>query len=1254
MPHRITAALIVQWVNANAREAQGMLPVLVRKLISATSKTTALRMPGADSVSQPGWDGLVSATEGGAWVPVGDSCWELGCDARVADKARKDFEKRLAATPRETATRSAYLFVTPRKWALKTKKAWLTNSISRGYWREVRVYDADDLEAWIEAAPGVALWFGELIGIAGAGCESVERSWQRWSTQTRLALTAKALFRGRELERLALQSALASKSPIIHIRADSCEEAVAFACAHLLQGDESQVAATITQADGWRFVDIHTALQFGIAATPEIASTYVPRTGFSLIVPLSAGLQPTQTRNGDDTKRITLLRPTSEIFEQVLLDLGEEASDAGRLTRSTGRSWSVYRRVCARNAAIASPSWLTHPTSSCLTAITLIGCWDGEREGDKACLEAIAGQNYDALETQLRQIALLDDAPILHIGKAWKAKAPVELLRLFAPRITNAELSRFFKVTEAVLIAPDPALELPKEDRWMANIHGKVREQSHWMLDALADSLVKLSVYADDEGSSHRDALHYGVDGLVRKLLENADGERWLSLAGVLRELAEASPDVFLKTIETSLQRSDQPVSRLITETSASSFTGRCWHADLLWALEVLAWRPSSLGRVASVLAQLTSIPVKGNWSNTPLHTLSSVFRPWWTQTTASTNERLAVLDRLLTRHNDAAWNLLNAIAPRLPHMATGNAKPVWREDAAGAPGPQATNETQPYWLALCDRLIAQASSNANRIAQLVGDIDHFDSAHADQLADMMETATAFDDAGREAIRTALRKHLSWHNSYNNDGSRRDRQLADRLRPCFDSLAPRDLVLRHRWLFEEGWMDLPDGRDSELEKRDEECHRLRNQSLQEIFVAEGWAGLSRFVLEPINKWLLGFELMRSDLPQGEALEWVWSQFKSKSADHGEPLMSGALRSLSLEGRQACLQRLLPQAADAVEASALLCCAPCERNSWSLLETQLDAVQLRYWEVVRPGYLSPDSPDQNYLVDHLIQVGRHRTAFHAISAAIKKVDPIRLMQLLEGIRGGQEPAAELPRGWNLGEAINAIAESQAVTSRELAVLEFAFYPLLERDAHGTKHLFAEILRDPALFMELICLVYRPRNAPAVEINPDQRGAAEQAWSVLHSGRGVPGLQGDGSIQPGAFQNWIECVRRLAVEHDRMAVTDITIGQWLSACPSDPGGLWPCQPVRDLLDEPDAENLRKGFSTGVFNNRGVTTRGPFDGGAQERDLASTFQLQAQRLHASHPQVSAMLEELSRGYEGDGGRMDIDAQLRTEGIR
>jgi hypothetical protein len=112
-------------------------------------------------------------------------------------------------------------------------------------------------------------------------------------------------------------------------------------------------------------------------------------------------------------------------------------------------------------------------------------------------------------------------------------------------------------VVKQTLLKPNPALELKNEDRWMASIYGKVRSESDFILKSIADSLVKLRIYAESSEGNNSDFIIAAIDNLVRDLLMDADGERWLSLTDVLCSLAEASPEVFLKSIETSLQSTE-------------------------------------------------------------------------------------------------------------------------------------------------------------------------------------------------------------------------------------------------------------------------------------------------------------------------------------------------------------------------------------------------------------------------------------------------------------------------------------------------------------------------------------------------------------------------------------------------------------------------------------------------------------------------------------------------------------------------
>ncbi|WP_228350962.1 MULTISPECIES: hypothetical protein [Limnobaculum] len=625
---RITATQLEQW--ADSRDAQGMLPILIRRLISSTSTITALSMPGGDSVSSPGWDGIVQVEKGNAWVPDGSSFWEMGCSSDIIDKARRDFHKRKHCILPSEAAKSCFIFISPRRWPKKDN--WLKEAKAENFWSNVYALDADDLEAWLENTPTVSLWFGELIGHIGAGVESVSHFWERWRNQSRIPLTKEALLAGRENEVKSLDRCLLDEKEHIVIKADSQEEAIAFACARLIEQGYENVSACITSNDGWRFIDRNPSIKFCLAITSRIARENSAHPEQTTITPLSLGDHASAHHKSTDT--ITLERLTRSNFEERLCTLGEEESDARRLSRTTGRSWSVYRRLRAKNPAISSPSWLTTPLVNALITLTLIGCWNAKKEGDKYCIEMLTQRKYEELERELCDISLLDDSPVLQIGYIWKAKSSIELLYQLAPRFTESNLARFFLVVKTILLKPDPALELKSEERWMAAIHGRVRSESDFILKSITDSLVKLRVYAENSEDINSRYIITAIDELVHDLLIDADGERWLSLADVLCPLAEASPDIFLKSIEISLSSKEANVTRLLTETSESTGFGmRCWHADLLNALEILAWNPRRLLRVATILTTLSALEIKGNWANTPENTLDSLLRPYWPQT---------------------------------------------------------------------------------------------------------------------------------------------------------------------------------------------------------------------------------------------------------------------------------------------------------------------------------------------------------------------------------------------------------------------------------------------------------------------------------------------------------------------------------------------------------------------------------------------------------------------------------------------
>jgi hypothetical protein len=142
--------------------------------------------------------------------------------------------------------------------------------------------------------------------------------------------------------------------------------------------------------------------------------------------------------------------------------------------------------------------------------------------------------------------------------------------------------------------------------------------------------------------------------------------------------------------------------------------------------------------------------------------------------------------------------------------------------------------------------------------------------------------------------------------------------------------------------------------------------------------------------------------------------------------------------------------------------------------------------------------------------------------------------------------------------------------------------------------------------------------------------------------------VPGRDKEGHLTTDGLRAWVKAVRDACVALGRLEIADLKIGELLAHAPSGSDEVWPCEPVRDVLEEVHSDSMMNGAHTGQFNARGVHSRG--EGGAQERELADKYRAWAEALRYSHPYVSSkLLMDLVKTYEHDARREDTDAIVR-----
>lgn len=113
--------------------------------------------------------------------------------------------------------------------------------------------------------------------------------------------------------------------------------------------------------------------------------------------------------------------------------------------------------------------------------------------------------------------------------------------------------------------------------------------------------------------------------------------------------------------------------------------------------------------------------------------------------------------------------------------------------------------------------------------------------------------------------------------------------------------------------------------------------------------------------------------------------------------------------------------------------------------------------------------------------------------------------------------------------------------------------------------------------------------------------------------------------------------------MLAECDREDIGETMIGQLLSGAPEGADGIWPAEPIRDLLETSPSRFLSQGLSTGRYNARGVTMRGAFDGGNQEHTLADCYEASSKATMARWPKTGQLLRDLSLSFRTWARRHD-----------
>jgi len=456
--------------------------------------------------------------------------------------------------------------------------------------------------------------------------------------------------------------------------------------------------------------------------------------------------------------------------------------------------------------------------------------------------------------------------------------------------------------------------------------------------------------------------------------------------------------------------------------------------------------------------------------------------------------------------------------------------------------------------------------------------------------------------------------------------------------------APKDPVEVERWLFDEGRPFLTSEKRFDFEK----VEFARDEAVARIWQAQGLDGILRLCRAVAHPAFVGASagrrlslaaldrLLDAALPEG-GLHPVATMASVVARDLHAARWAEHLANRSRSGGWS-----------PAWVGLLVSLWPDNSATWDFVDSLGQSVSAEYWRTKPCHVLLGDQESRALVIDRYIGAGRALDALAAFGEEDIRLPAPVVFRVLDAamnelrVEAAQRRAEDV--GYWVGQIFESLGERSDVDETEVARREYAWLPALQ-DQGGPRVLDRILARDAALFVEVLADVFRAEDAdPEMEPTVAQETRATYGYYLLTNWTLLPGASEQG-IDEGVLHAWVERARSLAREQRRLGVCERQIGRLLAHAPSDADGVWPTRAVRAVIEAVASADLERGVSLERFNMRGVVSKGVFEGGKQERELAKQTSDWAEHV-AAWPRTQRLLRRMAKKWVDYADSEDVRA--------
>jgi hypothetical protein len=466
---------------------------------------------------------------------------------------------------------------------------------------------------------------------------------------------------------------------------------------------------------------------------------------------------------------------------------------------------------------------------------------------------------------------------------------------------------------------------------------------------------------------------------------------------------------------------------------------------------------------------------------------------------------------------------------------------------------------------------------------------------------------------------------------------------------------PRDAVNQFRWLFDDQMPHFVEGfaDDSDLKDRRELVLKRRIEAFEVIESEIGLDGTIQLAETVALPWDLGVAAGHAVKDDTKVMQILYHL--GSGDDNTKKFEQAFVRikeqMLGFDWVVNTFQKLREMGISMTGCLEFLQALTEKPELWDFIDTLGQEITQNYWKCCYGSVFDVPDEKKPIAIDRLLEAGRPVTALKVACYFSSKLPTASLVKTLRTFATEQSQEPLNLSALEIEEALKELDNRSDCPRDDLVQLEWLYIRLLGSVGRSRppKLLHQEASNNPEFFAEVIRYIFKSKEGDEEESNlPDEQEqpVAEMCNELLNSWLGCPGMSESGHIDDNILQDWIDKARIIAAKDRRSEIADVYIGHALAHSTKN-GKTLPQEAVCHAIDRLNNADINRGFEIEIGNMRGVTSRGAFDGGDQERTLAQLFRENAMKIRDRWPTTASLLDHIATRYDNDAKHYDQRAE-------